>query len=485
MAVCVLSRSSALVPLFTGVLLASLLAGCDEESCGQGTDADGDGYCADVDCDDSHPGIYPGAEEVCDGLDSDCDGEQPEHELTDDDLDGTPVCADCDDLDPVRYPGATETCNLLDDDCDGELGQLELDGDGDGFIACHDCNDDNPEVFVGAEEVCDNEDSNCDGVLPAHETDEDGDGYTECDGDCNPGVASIFPGAFEQCDAEDTDCDGSIPEDEVDEDLDGWLACGPDCNDQDAEFGPHAEEVCDGYDNDCDGAYFFDEETGTGELTDVDGDGWTPCGGDCDDQDETVNPNAYELYNNLRDDDCNGQPDDSPNFSPLDDDPSLLLEMMEIVCAEHLRSPVHLDFEGGVVDTAVASELPGVEVAAGELEYLFTEASSSQPAAGGSYYVRPESPGQPLTLSFTSAQTMILFSVSGVDPAQSTSYVAEYFWTGQSQISGPLFGTANPASVGWNFRGLFSNINMAFDQVVFYPETAQEALLLDDLWLCE
>lgn len=36
-------------------------------------DADGDGYTSDVDCDDTNSAIYPGATEVCNGVDDNCD----------------------------------------------------------------------------------------------------------------------------------------------------------------------------------------------------------------------------------------------------------------------------------------------------------------------------------------------------------------------------------------------------------------------------
>ncbi|MCA9707549.1 MAG: S8 family serine peptidase, partial [Myxococcales bacterium] len=45
---------------------------------------------------------------------------------------------DCNDGEPGVFPGAPEVCNGLDDDCDGALGEDELDEDGDGDVDCHD-----------------------------------------------------------------------------------------------------------------------------------------------------------------------------------------------------------------------------------------------------------------------------------------------------------------------------------------------------------
>jgi hypothetical protein len=111
------------------------------------TDNDGDGYgvgadCLGTDCDDGDPAIYPGAEEVCDGVDNNCNGQIDEGIETTyyEDLDGdgygnpavsTDVCTqlpdyvtdntDCDDSDPAINPGAGEICgNGIDEDCDGQ-----------------------------------------------------------------------------------------------------------------------------------------------------------------------------------------------------------------------------------------------------------------------------------------------------------------------------------------------------------------------------
>jgi acid phosphatase type 7 len=39
-----------------------------------GVDYDGDGFCSDIDCNDNNPHVYPGALEICDGIDNNCDG---------------------------------------------------------------------------------------------------------------------------------------------------------------------------------------------------------------------------------------------------------------------------------------------------------------------------------------------------------------------------------------------------------------------------
>ncbi|MFT5681726.1 MAG: hypothetical protein ACI8RZ_002632 [Myxococcota bacterium] len=86
-------------------------------------DADGDGWPADEDCDDTNPDVRPDAEEIpYDGIDQDCDGA----DLTDIDGDGWDAQEtggeDCDDTNPDVFPGSPEIAeNGQDEDCDGYI----------------------------------------------------------------------------------------------------------------------------------------------------------------------------------------------------------------------------------------------------------------------------------------------------------------------------------------------------------------------------
>jgi len=90
--------------------------GDDDDTSGP-QDLDGDGYTeADGDCDDGDDTIHPGAEELCDEVDHNCDGDIH----GDNDGDGSDVCDDCDDADDTVHPGALETNgDGVDSNCDG------------------------------------------------------------------------------------------------------------------------------------------------------------------------------------------------------------------------------------------------------------------------------------------------------------------------------------------------------------------------------
>lgn len=141
----------------TGTDTLDIVYGCtpitvyrDYDQDGYGTDLISSLDCAaspqwadqDNDCNESNAEINPGAEEVCNLVDDDCDTEIDEglQNITvylDEDGDGHGVpdqtalgCGanpgyasvddDCDDTDELAYPGAAELCNERDDNCDGD-----------------------------------------------------------------------------------------------------------------------------------------------------------------------------------------------------------------------------------------------------------------------------------------------------------------------------------------------------------------------------
>ena len=303
------------------------------------------------------------------------------------------VGGDCNDGDAAVNPGATEVCNGKDDDCDaskdpnGTLGCTvyygDVDGDGYGVsnvaaCACAvdglfsatqggDCNDAVIAINPGATEACNGKDDNCNGqtdesLLKAWYLDGDGDGYgtgaaalgcaavgsytAQKAGDCNDAAASIHPEAPELCNAVDDNCNSQVDEGGtatkyfLDGDGDGFgsgggmIVCGSagagytalvggDCDDGDADIHPGGSESCNGKDDDCNGQ--TDEGLATGTYyKDLDGDGFgagavfNSCGGagsfvtingDCNDGAANVFPGAMEVCDGS-DNDCNGATDE-------------------------------------------------------------------------------------------------------------------------------------------------------------------------------
>ncbi|MEY3212476.1 MAG: hypothetical protein RIT28_2957 [Pseudomonadota bacterium] len=328
------------------------------------TDADEDGFTAEVDCDDDDAAVNPDADELCDEVDNNCDGL----------IDVGAIDAQLfyGDADEDGYAGDAVTVTA----CEAPEGFSDT---------ITDCDDLNASAFPGGIEVCDGADNDCDGLLDSADDDveegssatwlpdEDGDGYGDdagtpvdsCDqpegyaivgGDCDTADAAISPGAEELCDGFDNNCDGLTDGDDPDlsggvftwyEDLDsdgfgddatvtescaqpdGYVSVGGDCDVSDADVSPGATEACDGLDNDCDGlADVDDPDLSSSVFTwydDADGDGfgddasatetcaqpagWVSVGGDCDESDADISPGATEACDEL-DNDCDGLIDD-------------------------------------------------------------------------------------------------------------------------------------------------------------------------------
>ncbi|MBK9337657.1 MAG: T9SS type A sorting domain-containing protein [Lewinellaceae bacterium] len=318
-------------------------------------DEDQDGVYSFEDCDDLDPTVYPGAPELCDGLDNDCNGLTDESPVftyfLDSDSDGFGDAAtaldtclttpppgfvtnnlDCNDADAMLNPGIAETCDGLDNDCNGLVDDIPvftyfLDSDSDGF--------------GDAATTLDT----CLTAPPA--------GFVANNLDCNDADAMLNPGVAETCDGLDNDCNGLVDDLPtftyyLDSDSDGFgdaataldtclttppagfVANNLDCNDADAMLNPGVAETCDGLDNDCNGlvddlptfTYFLDSDAdGFGDAATVlDTCLTTPPAGfvtnnlDCNDADAMLNPGIAETCDGL-DNDCNGLVDDLPTFT--------------------------------------------------------------------------------------------------------------------------------------------------------------------------
>ncbi len=384
-------------------------------------DADGDGFSSDVDCDDNNADINPDATELCDGIDNNCNGEIDEN-LTEQtyymDIDGdgygddntamedctqpantVSVGGDCDDNDAEINPDAMEIANNgIDENCDG-IDEI-IDADGDGFNSNEDCDDNNPEVYPGASEICDGIDNNCNDQIDeglnflTYYLDMDGDGFgddlntvNDCTqpintvligGDCDDSNPAINPEAEEICDGLDNNCDINIDEDLIfeiyyaDADGDGYgddnitmsdceqpvgmVSIGGDCDDNDPSVNPDAEEICDDIDNNCDGnvdenlnvvTYYVDEDgDGFGNDDNTINDCMQPAGtatigGDCDDNNPAINPEAEEIPNNGIDENC----DDSDEITAVIDLDGIKITILPNPVSDRLFITVDADID--------------------------------------------------------------------------------------------------------------------------------------------
>lgn len=237
------------------------------------SDMDQDGYVSrtngGTDCDDSRAPVHPGARELCNDRDDNCDG------VRDEGFDvgalcdgpggcvGTRACA-ADGTGMCTAPTAVTLYADTDKDSHGAPGSAvtSCEPTRAGYVtSSDDCDDTRANVYAGAPELCDSLDNDCDGTV------DDGFGVGN---NCDPGQGCSGKRACETDGG--TRCDFVTPPSTwfPDEDLDqhgkadaGVVTCAPDagyivqagdCNDGNPFVNVDARELCDGEDNNCNGS---------------------------------------------------------------------------------------------------------------------------------------------------------------------------------------------------------------------------------------
>ena len=301
-------------------------------------DNDGDGYglagsigCYydGIDCDDDDVLVFPGAPELCDGIDNNCDGNIDEN-----------ITKECGDYicvgDQTCTNGVWDVCSSLGYDAGicaicNENGSIVYDETQDYDCAndslpeiamCFHNPDDNPSTWdyapafvseclnVGSctiEEYSYTHICSINNCSAECETDVDCND-TECDtlDGCYDGTYLNYFDVSNNC-TDSCNCTENVCNEYyaiiTDFDNDTYdIECDGDCDDSDDTIYFDAPELCDRKDNNCDGTIPADE-------IDDDGDGMTECEGDCDDNNPEIHPAAPELCNNI-DDNCNGNIDE-------------------------------------------------------------------------------------------------------------------------------------------------------------------------------